>query len=103
MAVKPAGNSGENAEDIAEINSGVPFGKYFDVGNSKDELGAHNTMDDLARIGVHAIVIPKHHLWMNSYQVIAGPYRDREEMQAAGATYVRTALRRIHFPNSPEV
>ena len=47
MAVKPAGNSGENAEDIAEINSGVPFGKYFDVGNSKDELGAHNTMDDL--------------------------------------------------------
>lgn len=84
MAVKPAGNSVENPEDIAEINSGVPFGRYFDLGNSKDELGAHNTMDDLARIGVHAFVIPKHHLWMNSYQVIAGPYRDQEEMQAAG-------------------
>ncbi len=32
IAVKPTGNSSENAEDIAEINSGVPFGKYFDAG-----------------------------------------------------------------------
>lgn len=84
MAVKPAGNSGENSEDIAEINSGVPSGRYFDVGSFKDELGAHNATDDLTRIGIHATVIPKHHLWMNSYQVIAGPYGDREEMQAAG-------------------
>jgi hypothetical protein len=85
MAVKAPGNSSENAEDIAEINSGVPFGKYFEAGRFKDELGARNTTDDLARIGIHAIVIPKHHLWMNSYQVIAGPYHDAEEMQVAGA------------------
>lgn len=84
MALKRAGNSIESAEDIAEINSGVPFGKYFDAGRFKDESGARNTTDDLARIGIHAIVIPKHHLWMNSYQVIAGPYRDAEEMQVAG-------------------
>lgn len=84
MAVKAAGHSSESAEDIAEINSGVPFGRYFDAGRFKDELGARNTTDDLARIGIHAIVIPKHHLWMNSYQVIAGPYRDAEEMQVAG-------------------
>ena len=84
MAVKPAGNSGENAEDIAEINSGVPLGRYFDVGSFKDELGARSATDDLARIGIHAMVVPKHHLWMNSYQVIAGPYRDGDEMQAAG-------------------
>ncbi len=84
MAVKPAGNSSENAGDIVEINSGVPFGRYFDAGRFKDELGARNTTDDLARIGIHAIVIPKRHLWMNSYQVIAGPYRDAEEMQVAG-------------------
>jgi len=89
MAVKPAGNSSESAEDIAEINSGVPFGKYFEAGTFKDELGARNTTDDLARIGIHALVIPKHHLWMNSYQVIAGPYHDAEEMQVAG-TNLRT-------------
>lgn len=86
MAVKPTGNSAENAEDVAEINSGVPFGKYFDAGRFKDESGARNTTDDLARIGIHAIVIPKHRLWMNSYQVIAGPYRDAEEMQVAGTS-----------------
>ncbi len=84
MAVKPAGDSRENTEDIAEINSGVPFGRYFHVGTFKDELGARSTTDDLARIGIHAIMIPKHRLWMNSYQVIAGPYRDAAEMQTAG-------------------
>jgi PilZ domain len=86
MAVKPTGNSSESAEDIAELNSGVPFGRYFDAGRFKDELGARNTTDDLARIGIHAIVVPKHHLWMNSYQVIVGPYRDTEEMQVAGTS-----------------
>jgi hypothetical protein len=85
MAVKPAGNSGASAEYLAEINSGVPFGRYFDVGSFKDELGARSETGDLARVGIHALVIPKHRLWMNSYQVIAGPYRDGEEMQAAGA------------------
>jgi hypothetical protein len=84
MAVKPASNSGENAEDIAEINSGVPLGKYFDVGKFKDELGARSATDDLAHLGIHAMVVPKHRLWMNSYQVIAGPYRDGDEMQTAG-------------------
>lgn len=84
MAVKRASDSGENAEDIAEINSGVPFGKYFDLGKFKDESGARSTTNDLAHIGIHAIVIPKHRLWMNSYQVIAGPYRDVQEMQVAG-------------------
>ncbi len=84
MAVKPASNSAENAEDIAEINSGVPLGKYFDVGKFKDELGARSATDDLAHLGIHAMVVPKHRLWMNSYQVIAGPYRDGDEMQTAG-------------------
>lgn len=86
MAVRPASNSVEDAEDIAEINSGVPFGRYFDLGRFKDELGARTATDDLAHIGIHAIVIPKHRLWMNSYQVIAGPYRDPQEMEAASGT-----------------
>jgi hypothetical protein len=84
MAVKPTSNSGENTEDIAEVNSGVPFGRYFDVGRFKDELGARSASDDLAHDGIHAMVVPKHRLWMNSYQVIAGPYRDGDEMQTAG-------------------
>ncbi len=83
MAVKPTGHSAENAEDVAEINSGVPFGRYFDVGRFKDEFEARSTSDDLTRIGIHTIVIQKHHLWTNSYQVIVGPYRDPEEMQVA--------------------
>ena len=86
MAVKPASDSRENAEDATEVNSGVPFGRYFDVGSFKDELGARSATDDLAHVGIHAVVIPKHRLWMNSYQVIAGPYRDAQEMRAAGGS-----------------
>ncbi|HXU19742.1 MAG TPA: hypothetical protein VN788_04070 [Verrucomicrobiae bacterium] len=83
MAVKPTNHSVENAEDVAEINSGVPFGKYFDVGRFKDEFEARSASDDLARIGIHAIVIQKHRMWASSYQVIAGPYPDPQQMQIA--------------------
>ena len=83
IEAKPASGSLDNAEDIAELNSGVPFGKYFDVGRFRDELRARSTTDDLAHAGFHAIVIHKHVLWMNSYEVLAGPYRDPGEAQIA--------------------
>ena len=83
MEVKPTSEPIENTEETAEINSGVPLGKYFDVGRFKDELGAHSAMDDLAHVGFHAVVIPKHLLWMSSYQVLVGPYRNPDDAQAA--------------------
>jgi PilZ domain/SPOR domain len=83
LGLKPAGHLAENAEDIAELNSGLPLGKYFEIGKFKEELRAYKTMDDLALARFHAIVIPKNLLWMQSYQVLVGPY-DKEE-QAQGA------------------
>jgi len=83
LGLKPAGHREENAEEIAELNSGLPLGKYLEIGKFKEELRAYKTMDDLAHARFQAIVIPKNLLWMQSYQVLVGPY-DKEE-QAQGA------------------
>ena len=73
----------ENSEAIAEVNSGIPLGRYFEIGRFKDELQAHKTIEDLARVSFHATVVPKSILWMTSYQVLAGPYGNEEEARSA--------------------
>jgi hypothetical protein len=57
-----------NTESLSE--------KYLEVGKFKDKTWAAKTTDQLAQFGFHAIVIRKGHLWMNSYQVLVGPYVD---------------------------
>jgi hypothetical protein len=56
-----------------------PAQMYFDLGKFKDELWAHNLGDKLAQLGLHASVIQRGHLWMNSYQVLVGPYGNQEQ------------------------
>jgi hypothetical protein len=83
----------ENAEDILEINSGIPLGKYFEVGKVKDQFAANQKRHDLEELGFRAVVLPKSLLWIKSYQVLVGPYhneldaqRARRNLQADGLT-----------------
>lgn len=80
---KHADPSPETSEAVAELNSGIPLGKYLEIGRFKDEVQAHETIDDLARVSVHAIVVPKNLLWMTLYQVLVGPYGNEEEARSA--------------------
>jgi len=57
--------------------------RYLEVGKFKDKLWADKTTDQLAQFGFHPIVIRKGHLWMNSYQILVGPYGDDVEAEAA--------------------
>lgn len=52
---------------------------YFDVGRFKDGLLAHDVSDRVAQLGLRTTVVQKGHLWINSYQVLVGPYSDEEE------------------------
>ena len=72
-----------NAEDIGVLNSGVPLGKYFEVGRFKDGFSAEKETEALAQVGFHSVVIHKSLLWMNSYQVLAGPYSNGDEAEVA--------------------
>jgi PilZ domain len=97
LEVKPTVHPAENAEDIAEVNSGVPLGKYFEIGRFKDELRAHEATEDLDHFGFRTLVVPKNLLWLISYQVLVGPYRNDEEAQAG-----RRSLESQGFkPHSP--
>ena len=80
---KSTDSSAENSEAVAEVNSGIPLGKYFEIGRFKDELQARETIDDLAHASFHGIVVPKNLLWITSYQVLAGPYGDEENARSA--------------------
>jgi PilZ domain/SPOR domain len=73
----------ENAEDILEINSDMPLGKYFEVGKFKDELAANQRRRDLEELGFRTAVLPKSGLWMKSYEVFVGPYHDEQDAQRA--------------------
>ena len=56
---------------------------YFDLGKFKDELFAQNIRDKVAKLGLRTNVIPKGHLWMNSFQVLVGPYTEEDEAKKA--------------------
>jgi cell division protein FtsN len=64
---------------ISSEESAVSPSMYFDLGRFKDELRADNISSELAKLGLHASVIQRGHLWMNSYQVLVGPYSKEEE------------------------
>ena len=82
LEIKPSGQPAQPA-GAEELNSGVPLGKYFEVGKFSDELRADEIMNKLAQTGYHGVVIPKSLLWMSSYQVLAGPFPSEKEAQIA--------------------
>jgi cell division septation protein DedD len=83
LELKPTGRSVEPVEASEVLNSGVPLGKYFQVGKFSDELQADHIIDKLAQTGYHAVVVPKNLLWMASYQVLAGPFSNESDAQLA--------------------
>lgn len=80
-ADQPGAN--EDAEDVVEVNSGVPLGKYFGLGKFKDELAAYQMERTLTDLRYRATVLPKSLLWMKSYQVLVGPYRNPQDADVA--------------------
>jgi len=73
----------ENAEDVVEINSGIPLGRYFDVAKPKDAFAANQIESHLSDLGFRSIVLPRSLLWMKSYQVLVGPYRNQQDAEGA--------------------
>jgi len=85
VVAKAADQPGENAnaEEVVEVNSGIPLGKYFDVGQSKDEFAANQIERNLTDLGFRTIVHPQSLLWMKSFQVLVGPYRNGHDAEDA--------------------
>jgi hypothetical protein len=72
-----------NPEDSVELGADIPLGKYFELGNFRDEPEANMAAARLAQAGFHAVVVQKARLWTKSYHVLAGPYGNKHESEAA--------------------
>jgi hypothetical protein len=72
-----------NPEDSVELGTGIPLGKYFELGKFRDEPEANRAAARLAQAGFHAVVVQKARLWTKSYHVLAGPYGNKYEAEAA--------------------
>lgn len=76
---------GAQAEDSREDDARSLSTKFLEVGKFRDAIWANKTTDKLTQLGFHATVIHRGHLWMNSYQVLVGPYGNEAEAKLAHA------------------
>jgi SPOR domain len=83
----------DHAADSREEEAGSSSTMYFEVGKFRDVMWADKATDKLTQLGFHAIVIHKGHLWMNSYQVLVGPYGSDDEAEAAQKNLVSRGFR----------
>jgi len=87
-----------SATELGGIETGgTPSEMYLEVGKFKDTKAAHKAADELAQMGFPTNVVQKGHLWMNSYYVRVGHYRDRAEAEAAHRKMVSHGFKPITF------
>lgn len=78
-----AGNHPSGHSEDAELGAGVPLGRYFELGRFRDDPGANNAAGRAAQAGFHTMVVQKARLWVKSYHLLAGPYGNEHEAEAA--------------------
>jgi hypothetical protein len=69
-------------ETSKDTGGGLPPERYLEVGKSKERLWADQTKNQLAQLGLPAIVTQKRRLWSNSFHVLVGPYGNDHEIEA---------------------
>ena len=78
-ASHPSGHAEDSREETARSSST----RFLEVGKFHDVVWADKATEKLTQLGFHATVIHRAHLWMNSYQVLVGPYGSEAEAEAA--------------------
>jgi len=86
-------NPGIHTEASKEVHTGSSPTKFLEVGKFRDAIWANKTTDKLTQLGFHPTVIHRGHLWMNSYQVLVGPYDSEANAELAHASLVSRGFR----------
>lgn len=73
-------------EESAGTSTGPPPQMYFEVGKFKNPLGARDTTNRIALLGLPASVQQQGHLFSSSYVVLVGPYNNESVAEAAHKT-----------------
>jgi PilZ domain/SPOR domain len=85
-----------HVEPSKEEESPSPAEEYVEVGKFNDKLQAAKATDKLSQFGFPSVVVTKSLFWKKSYQVLAGPYGNDHEAEAA-----HTNLASHGFPARP--
>jgi hypothetical protein len=76
---------------------GLPLQMFFDLGKFKQQELAQDLSERVAHLGIRASVVNKGHLWMNSYQVLAGPYITLDEEKKIHSNLVSNGIKARPF------
>jgi len=79
-------------EKKTEGSKPEPAETFLEVGSFKDANWADKAIEQLSKLGFHAVSVHKTHLWMQSYHVMVGPYSTATDTDAA-----RASLAELHF------
>jgi PilZ domain len=75
----------------------LPLQMFFDLGKFKQQEVAQDLSDRVAKLGIRASVVSKGRLWMNSYQVLAGPYVTLDEEKKIHSDLVTSGIKARPF------
>jgi hypothetical protein len=64
------------AVGVSPLNTRSDSQMFFDVGRFKKDWMAQDLSNKVAQLGIRTSVVQRGHLWMSSYQVLAGPYNN---------------------------
>ena len=78
---------------------GVSPGKYLEVGQFRHKAAADEATNSAKALGVPVIVVHKSVLWMNSYHVLAGPYRNQNDAELARGRLQSRGFKPRELPN----
>jgi hypothetical protein len=99
-----AGNAPAPREPLGQIHAqsfsaapALPLQMFFDLGKFKQQELAQDLSDRVAKLGIRASVVNKGHLWMNSYQVLAGPYMTVDEEKKIHSDLVTSGIKARPF------
>jgi hypothetical protein len=73
----------EHVDEPRAVESGPYSAMFLEIGKFHDLARSDRATGQLKHLGYPAIVIHKSHLWMNSYQVLAGPFTSDGEVKSA--------------------
>jgi hypothetical protein len=78
-AQTPQHPTGVVQTQTSPLGTASPLQMFFDLGKFKQQSLAQDLSDRVAQLGLRTSVVPRGHLWMNSYQVLVGPYVNEQE------------------------
>ena len=78
---------------------GASPGKYLEVGQFRRKAAADEATNSAKALGVPVIVVHKSALWINSYHVLAGPYRSQDDAELARSRLQSRGFKPRELPN----